>query len=137
MLLTIISFGGILIAYLLFFCIVFFLLCFSSLCVLYLLWPVSLSCPFLIATSVFTNVYMRKCVRYLYSGLSVVLQTIVYLTSILYYLFLFQHSDDGRRRAGVLPPLLVKKEPTFHRQPKGNTTLSNPDEVRKYNVIKR
>ncbi|XP_076114826.1 uncharacterized protein LOC143082831 isoform X2 [Mytilus galloprovincialis] len=40
-----------------------------------------------------------------------------------------KHADDGRRRAGVLPPLQVKREPTFHRQPKGNTTLSNPEEA--------
>lgn len=40
-----------------------------------------------------------------------------------------KHADDGRRRAGVLPPLQVKREPTFHRQPKGNATLLNPEEA--------
>ena len=72
-------------------------------------------------------------IRWFIIGVTKIL--IVYLTSILHYPFLLQHSDDGRRRAGVLPPLQVKKEPTFHRQPKGNTTLSNPEEVRKHDDI--
>lgn len=51
-----------------------FLLCLSSVCVLYSILFVSLDYIFLIAASVFTNVYMRKWVLFLYAGLSSVSQ---------------------------------------------------------------
>jgi hypothetical protein len=125
------KYDGVIGAYLINFlyCVVSF--CFPWFCVLYPMLPVSLDYLFLIA--LLCSLTFPISIRWFIIGVTKIL--IVYLTSILHYPFLLQHSDDGRRRAGVLPPLQVKKEPTFHRQPKGNTMLSNPEEVRKHDDI--
>ena len=51
-------FGGVRIAYLLVFCVVFLVLFASVLCFVHPMLPVSLDCPFFIAPSVFSNIYM-------------------------------------------------------------------------------
>ena len=54
----ILVFGGVHVAQLLVFCVVFYVLLVFVLCLVYPMLPISLDCPFLIAPSVFSNVYL-------------------------------------------------------------------------------